>query len=94
MKRRYEVFMFNVRHKRGLEATMYTHFYPNHADMMRLCRKYGIGASDFEDTNNCMDPNVRVIYGRVIGNTSNHAIGEYQITKLTNDPVTVDELLR
>lgn len=43
---------------------------------------------------NCLDPNVRVIYGHVTGKTADLLIAEYQITKLTNDLVTVDELLR
>lgn len=94
MKKRYEVFLFNVKGKKGLEATMHTHFYPNHTDMMRFCLEYGVNAADFEDTDNCLDPNVRVIYGHVTGKTADLLIAEYQITKLTNDPVTVDELLR
>lgn len=91
---RYEIFVFNVKDKPGLEAYMYTRNYPTYHDMMSICLNYGItNVSDFMDIDNCMDNEVRVVYGYATNNYSPAKKFEYQITKLSDIPTTYEELI-
>lgn len=93
---RYEIFFFNVQGKPGLEATKHTQNYPTYADMMSLCLDCGImNCVDFQDIDNCLDNDVRVVYGYGTQiHNANRKVLDFQITKLSDIPTVYDELTK
>ena len=92
---RYEIFVYNVKGKPGLEVTMYLRNYPTWHDMMSICEENGIkNCSDFRDIDNCLDEEVRVVYGEgTFGGSGGAKVLDYQIIKLSDIPTTYDELV-
>lgn len=92
---RYEILIFNVKGHPGLEAVKYTRNYPTWHDMMQLCLDCGItNCSDFKDIDNCLDNDVRVVYGYGMNyyNGSSKVL-DFQITKLSDIPTVYEELV-
>lgn len=92
----YDVLVYNIEGMEGVELSRKFVYYPNIWDMCRLCRDAGIqraGALNFQHYGNCLAKGVREIEGIIIS-AGGKQIGEYLITKLTNEAVHPQEVCR
>ena len=92
----YDVLIFNVQGMGTKEYVGRLKYYPNLWDMCRLCAEAGIpkaGTLNFLDYDNCFERGIKEIEGE-IQSLGGAKVGEYLITKLTNNPVHPQELLR
>ena len=90
---RYEVLIYNVANRPGVEVAARLKKYPTWADMMQICWDNDIrDVMDFKDIDNCLNDNLRVIRGIGLGNARKRLL-KFQVTKLTDSPVDFTELL-
>lgn len=92
----YDVLVYNIEGMEGVELSRQFVYYPNIWDMCRLCRDAGIpraGTLNFQHYGNCLAKGIREIEGIIIS-AGGKQIGEYLITKLTNEAVHPQEGFR
>ena len=91
---RYEVLIYEVRGRRGFEATAVFDKYPNYTDMLELFQRHNIRAVDFLDENSCMKD--KLVYGIAMKNGKSvaHPVARYVIERIEGTGTKLEELFR